>query len=259
MRNASAADVIAEVRKAPYAALFRHVFGRTSLHDVDEAYDDVARAIAAYESSRWVNTFTSRFDAYMAGKRNALTAQQERGLELFNGKGMCSQCHPSAPGPYSTGRAEGKALFTDYTYDNLGIPKNPAFALPPLGFDPNAVDLGLGGFLRGTGDRSTWPPPTRRTARSRSPRCATSPARPPTATTATSRRSRRSSTSTTRATSPKPAGRRRRSAVNVNDRGTRRPGPHRGRGGRPRGLPARAERSGGRADRGPLSARHPDR
>ena len=152
MRNASAADVIAEVRTAPYAALFRHVFGRTSLQDVDEAYDDVARAIAAYESSRWVNTFTSRFDAYMAGKRNALSEQETRGLELFNGKGMCSQCHPSAPGPYSTGRAEGKALFTDYTYDNLGIPKNPAFALPAFGLDPNAVDLGLGGFLRGTED-----------------------------------------------------------------------------------------------------------
>ena len=38
------------------------------------------------------------------------------GLELFNGKAMCSACHLS----------EGPApLFTDFTYDNLGIPKNP--------------------------------------------------------------------------------------------------------------------------------------
>jgi cytochrome c peroxidase len=152
MKNESEAEVIREVRAAPYASLFRHVFGRDSLNDVDAAYDNVARAIAAYESSRWVNTFTSRYDAFVAGNRNALTTQQKRGLEVFNGKGLCSQCHPSEPGPYSTGRATGKALFTDYTYDNLGIPKNPVFALPPLDFDPDAVDLGLGGFLRGTGD-----------------------------------------------------------------------------------------------------------
>lgn len=152
MKNESKADVIAEVRKAPYSALFRRVFGRDSLSDVDEAYDDVARAIAAYESSRWVNTFSSRFDAYMAGNRNALSAAQKRGLELFNGKALCSQCHPSEPGPYSKGLASGKALFTDYTYDNLGIPKNDAFVFPPLNFDPADVDLGLGGFLRSTGD-----------------------------------------------------------------------------------------------------------
>ncbi|HEX5643595.1 MAG TPA: hypothetical protein VFZ86_14855 [Thermoleophilia bacterium] len=48
----------------------------------------------------------------------------------------------------STGIAEGKALFTDHTYDNLGIPANPTvWAL--TGSD--AVDLGLGGFLKNAG------------------------------------------------------------------------------------------------------------
>jgi cytochrome c peroxidase len=152
MRNESKAEVVREVRAAPYASLFRHVFGRDSLRHVDAAYDNVARAIAAYESSHLVNQFKSRYDAYMAGNPNALNSQEKRGLELFNGKALCNQCHPSAPGPYSSGRAAGHALFTDYTYDNLGIPKNPAFGLPPLDFDMSAVDLGLGGFLAGTGD-----------------------------------------------------------------------------------------------------------
>jgi cytochrome c peroxidase len=149
MQNPSEAEVIREVRRAPYAGLFRFVFGRNSLRDVDAAYDDVARAIAAYESSRLVNTFSSRYDAYMAGNSRALNKQEKNGLALFNGKGLCNQCHPSEPGPYSTGLAKGKALFTDYTYDNLGIPRNPAFGLPPLG-DLTGVDNGLGDFLRKT-------------------------------------------------------------------------------------------------------------
>jgi cytochrome c peroxidase len=151
MKNASKADVIAEVRTAEYARLFRTVFGRGSLRDVAAAYDDVARAIAAYESSNLVNTFSSRFDAYARGVTSALSVKEKRGLALFNGKALCSGCHPSEPGPYSTARAAGKALFTDYTYDNLGIPKNPAFGLPPLNFDMTAVDLGLGGFLQSAG------------------------------------------------------------------------------------------------------------
>ena len=151
MQNPSKAEVIREVRRAPYARLFRRVFGHDSLRNVDSAYDDVARAIAAYESSRLVNTFSSRFDAYMAGRSGALNAQEKRGLALFNGKAKCNLCHLSRPDPaVSTGIAAGKALFTDYTYDNLGIPKNPAYGLPPLNFDMNNVDKGLGDFLRTT-------------------------------------------------------------------------------------------------------------
>jgi cytochrome c peroxidase len=68
---------------------------------------------------------------------------------LFNNKAMCNQCHPSAPGPYSTGSAAGKALFTDFTYDNLGLPANPDIdAL--LGVDA-LPDYGLGGFLSSIG------------------------------------------------------------------------------------------------------------
>ena len=144
MNNASEAEVVEEVRTASYAGLFRQVYPG-SLSDVDAAYDNVARAIAAYESSRLVNTFSSRFDAYAAGAHRVFTAQEKRGLALFNGKAQCSLCHPStADATISTGLAKGKALFTDYTYDNLGIPQNPAIA-PLTG--SSAVDLGLGGQL----------------------------------------------------------------------------------------------------------------
>lgn len=58
---------------------------------------------------------------------------------------------PERARPLLDPHRQGKAPFTDYIYDNLGIPKNPRFALPPLGFNPADVDLGLGGFLRGAG------------------------------------------------------------------------------------------------------------
>ena len=68
---------------------------------------------------------------------------------------MQSACHLS----------EGdKPLFTDFTYDNLGVPKNPAnpFYAMPRKWNPDGygwIDPGLGGFLKGTGYQrmSTWP------------------------------------------------------------------------------------------------------
>jgi cytochrome c peroxidase len=96
-----------------------------------------------------VNRFNSRFDSYLAGNTDALSAEAQWGLELFNGKAKCNLCHLSEPSMDSTGIATGKALFTDHTYDNLGIPANPeVWAL----HGSDAVDLGLGGFLRSVGD-----------------------------------------------------------------------------------------------------------
>jgi cytochrome c peroxidase len=80
-----------------------------------------------------------------------LSGQEALGLELFEGKAMCSQCHPSQPGPNGE-----PPLFTDFTYDNLGVPRNPRnpfYTMPPH-WNPEReawVDLGLGGFLMSEG------------------------------------------------------------------------------------------------------------
>jgi len=149
MNNLVPADVVADVKSSDYAWLFKSVYGPNAFADVDVAYHNIADAIAKFESSVLVNTYSSRYDAYAAGLKWVLSAKEKRGLTVFNGQGQCNLCHPSAPGPYSTGSAAGKALFTDFTYDNLGLPANPDFTQPPLGFDAVA-DYGLGGFLRGT-------------------------------------------------------------------------------------------------------------
>jgi cytochrome c peroxidase len=100
----------------------------------DMAYDQIALSIAAYEASPVVNAFTSKYDYTYKGKVK-LTKEEQRGFALFRGKGQCHRCHPS------NGQ---RALFTDFTFDNLGLPQNPE---NPAGIAPDFVDPGLGGFL----------------------------------------------------------------------------------------------------------------
>lgn len=113
---------------------------------VDMAYDNIALAIAAFEGSEEVNQYSSKFDASLK-KKAELSRQEQKGLSLFKGKGKCSNCHVLDRGP------DGEpALFTDFTFDNLGVPRNPdnPFYDAETVFNPmgeNWVDLGLGGFL----------------------------------------------------------------------------------------------------------------
>ena len=81
----------------------------------DMAYDAIALSIAAYEASPEVNAFTSKFDYSKNGKVK-LTKQEQKGFAIFKGKGKCRLCH------ISMGR---QPFFTDFTFDNLGVPKNP--------------------------------------------------------------------------------------------------------------------------------------
>ncbi len=105
----------------------------------DETYDYIALSIATYEDSPEANSFSSKFD--FDSKSVAKLNKQERlGFSLFRGKGKCSKCHSS------NGQ---RPLFTDNTYDNLGIPKNPEN--PIYSENPNFIDAGLGGFLKSLG------------------------------------------------------------------------------------------------------------
>ena len=48
-------------------------------------------AIQAYEST--LISDNTRFDQFQLGNRQALTAQEQQGLQVFNGNGNCSGCH----------------------------------------------------------------------------------------------------------------------------------------------------------------------
>jgi cytochrome c peroxidase len=105
----------------------------------NKAYGQIGLSIAVYEDSPEVNAFSSKHDLTFDGKLK-LDKEEQRGYALFRGKGMCHRCH------ISNGK---QALFTDFTFDNLGIPKNPEN--PAYIVDPDFVDPGLGGFLMSAG------------------------------------------------------------------------------------------------------------
>jgi cytochrome c peroxidase len=116
----------------------------------DRVFDRIARAIAAYERSREVNPFSAKFDRYLAGDA-ALTDEERAGLDLFVGRGECAECHVLDDSP--DGRPP---LLTDFTFDNLGVPRNPENPWYRSATNPSGsawVDDGLGGFL---GTRAEW-------------------------------------------------------------------------------------------------------
>jgi cytochrome c peroxidase len=105
----------------------------------DMAYDAIALSIAAYEASPEVNAFTSKFDYTKNGKIK-LNKLEQKGFALFKGKGKCRLCHIST---------DRQPFFTDFTFDNLGVPKNPEN--PVYDDIPEFIDYGLGGFLKNAG------------------------------------------------------------------------------------------------------------
>jgi cytochrome c peroxidase len=147
----SPVDVVGKICTGMYANMFLKVCGYQACkqENVDNAYDCVGLAIAAYEASPEVNQFSSKFDAVMSG-RAKFTRQEKKGFELFVGKGKCGLCHIAEP------IGGTLALFTDYTFDNLGVPKNPENPFyTQEEFNPQGadwIDLGLGEFLLGRPD-----------------------------------------------------------------------------------------------------------
>lgn len=159
MANASADDVLKTLLTRPYLDQFTAVFTKAGIKDSATAMQSIGRALAAFQSEDpSFHTFDSKFDAYLAGKAT-LTDAETRGLLLFNNptKGNCNACH------ISTGKGSTPALFTDFTYDNVGIPRNWSMAANQEGTtlpyvskdglalgDPNYsyYDLGICGPLR---------------------------------------------------------------------------------------------------------------
>lgn len=137
MANASKAEVVARLAKASYAAAFQAQFGADIFSRTDDAFDRLTLALQQYQREDTAfRSFTSKYDEFLRGN-TTLSTQEMRGLALFNSpsKGNCAACHPSAKG------SDGSfPLFTDFSYDALGVPRNPAIA---ANADASYYDLGL--------------------------------------------------------------------------------------------------------------------
>lgn len=169
MANKSKKQVIKGVAKSEYADLFEDVWGPDTLDNIETAYDQVALSIAAFERTELFAPFSSKYDAYLqecltqgASKENCatgtgdvaiaiasmfFTSKEYEGMNLFMGAAQCVLCHvvdwTSATGnvvvPDWSPDGTVPPMFTDFTFDNLGVPKNTEFPLEGTG-----IDLGLG-------------------------------------------------------------------------------------------------------------------
>lgn len=163
-------SIIKKIRQSSYYKLFIKVWGNDSLSpkDPDQTYLRIAKSVAAFERSKEMNFFNSKFDNFWQRAKNkglkvedietsniktfaglGLNKEELSGLMLFHTKGKCSQCHPL------TSTNNMPPLFTDFTYDNLGTPKNSHNPFYNMSKEWNKagqdfVDKGLGGFLETT-------------------------------------------------------------------------------------------------------------
>jgi len=163
MANPDTATIAQKLRALPYHHLFIEVYGKEALSNNRQAFLHMANAMEAYQKTKEVNPFNSKYDLWIAGKAT-LNEQELRGLQLFEAqdKGNCAACHPSAPSKDGT-----PPLFTDFTYDNLGTPANPEnpFYLLAKEYNPdglNFVDLGLGKTLNDSAENGKFKVPTLR-------------------------------------------------------------------------------------------------
>ena len=145
MNNSSITEVALKIKDASYYNQIKSIYGEAASDN--ELMTFVADALARYQKSSEVNSFTSKFD-YASKGLVAYTPEELNGLNIFKEKGKCAQCH-ILDGDENT----GKVLFTDFSYDNIGVPKNnnnPFYNQPnfinPLG--TNYVDLGIGAIVK---------------------------------------------------------------------------------------------------------------
>ncbi len=148
MANADAAEVRQRLLARPYLAQFQAVFGAAVLQDPAQTLAAMGAALAAYQTEDPdFHPFNSKFDAFRAGTAT-LTPAELQGLQIFNDptRGNCNACHvstrPSASVP---------PLFTDFSYDSVGVPRNWAIAAnqagPALPYVPqNGTALGEPGL-----------------------------------------------------------------------------------------------------------------
>jgi cytochrome c peroxidase len=139
MANKDKASVVAKMKGAAWANEFRSVYGDDVFADVDAAFAKLTQALQRFQlEDSAFHAYTSKYDAVLRGEAT-LSAQEERGRVLFDSpaKGNCAACHPSG-----LNEDGSHPLFTDFTYDNLGVPRNPAI---PENANPAYYDLGLCG------------------------------------------------------------------------------------------------------------------
>lgn len=143
MANSSIAIVVAKIQSGSYADLFQQAFGGNVFNDTQTAFNAALAALQAYQlEDTSFHPYTSKYDLYAANKIGGdLTAAETRGFAVFMNanKGNCFACHFSGAGINGS-----VALFTDFSYAAIGVPRNNDIPVNKLmrGL-PTFYDLGI--------------------------------------------------------------------------------------------------------------------
>jgi cytochrome c peroxidase len=94
-------DAVARLAGDPaYRESFQSVFGQQA------SADNLGRALATY--LRTIRSTDSPYDRFIAGTSDAMTTEQQQGLQIFRTKARCIFCH-------------SEPLFTDEQFQNTGV------------------------------------------------------------------------------------------------------------------------------------------
>ena len=124
--------------KARYGNAVFNIAGKPGLgYQSARAFSELQNTIAAYERSRDLRSYDSKYDRYLQGQAT-LTPQEERGRQIFfdPARSNCASCH--------LGKAPGSAEepFSNYYYYNVGVPRNPEL-IRLAGRPTDYIDHGL--------------------------------------------------------------------------------------------------------------------
>ena len=143
MANSNAAAVVAKIQSGTYADLFQQAFGGNVFNDTQAAFSAALAALQAYQlEDTSFHPYSSKYDLYAANKIGGeLTPAETRGFAVFMNadKGNCIACHFSGAGLNGS-----VALFTDFSYAAIGVPRNKDIPVNKLmrGL-PTSYDLGI--------------------------------------------------------------------------------------------------------------------
>jgi cytochrome c peroxidase len=135
MNLPSAEALCKRVESASYVGLYEHAWGEPVKCNggpvlAEETHKRIAFAIAVYEGSKEVNSFSSKRDFALANDADGafplddFTDQENLGHELFYSRqnGCARFCHSNS---FRGDGTDPKELYTADGYFNIGVPRNP--------------------------------------------------------------------------------------------------------------------------------------
>ncbi|MCZ2723477.1 methylamine utilization protein MauG [Marinomonas sp. 15G1-11] len=103
-----------------YIEQFKQIFGNNVTESSDALYAAMTQSIMAFEETELFMPFNSKYDRMLRGEVE-FTPEEELGKTLFFSQQFtnCNACHQLNTSPFYS-----KETFTNYHYENIGVPEN---------------------------------------------------------------------------------------------------------------------------------------